>query len=71
MCFYLMLYHFKTSFCVILQYPQLKIEILHQKEKQYSVKLHDLFFRILCRMDIYFKRRVIYQSRITVNISNT
>ena len=37
-----------------------KIEILHQKEKQYSVKLHDLFFRILCRMDIYFKRLVIY-----------
>ena len=32
-----------TLFCVILQYPQSKREILRQKEKQYSVKLHDFF----------------------------
>ena len=36
-------YHFNTLFCVILQYPQSKREILRQKEKQYSVKLHDFF----------------------------
>ena len=29
------------------------------------------FFRILCLMDIYFKRLVIYQSGITMNMSNT
>ena len=64
-------YHFKTPFCVILQYPQLKREILHQKEKQYSVNLGDFFFRILCRMDIYFIGLVIYQSGIRINIINT
>ena len=37
-------YHFNTPFCVILQYPQSKREILRQKEKQYSAKLHDFFF---------------------------
>ena len=37
-------YHFNTPFCVILQYPQSKREILCQKEKQYSVKLHYFVF---------------------------
>ena len=30
-----------------------------------------LFFRILCQMHIFFKRLIIYQNGITVNISNT
>ena len=64
-------YHFNTPFCVFLQYSQSKREILCQKEKQYSVKLHHFFFRILCRIDIYFKRLIVYQSVITMNISNT
>ena len=29
------------------------------------------FFRILCRMDIFFKGLIIYKSGITMNISNT
>ena len=29
------------------------------------------FFRIFCRMDIYFKRPIIYQSGITMNTSAT
>ena len=37
-------YHFNTPFCAILQYPQSKREILCQKEKQISVKLHDFCF---------------------------
>ena len=37
-------YHFNTPFCVTLEYPQSKREILCQKEKQYSVKLHDFLF---------------------------
>ena len=61
-------YHFKTPFCVILQYPHLKREILQSKEKAI---LSQAALRILCRMDIYFKRLVIYQSGITINISNT
>ena len=36
-------YHL-TQFCVILQYPQSKSEIWHQKEKPYSVKLHYFFY---------------------------
>ena len=63
-------YHFNTPVCVFLQYPQLKREILCQKEKQYPVKLHD-FFRILFGMDIFFKRLIIYQTGITMNMSNT
>ena len=62
-------YHFNTPFCVMLQYPQSRTEILCQKEKQYSVKLHD-FFHILCRMDTFFKRLIIYESGITINVSN-
>ena len=41
-----------------------------KKKKKYSVKLHD-FFRILCWMDKYFKRFIVYQSGITMNINNT
>ena len=62
-------YHLNTPFCVILQYPQSKGEILSQKEKQYYVKLHDVFC-ILYRMDIFFKRLMIYQSGITMNMKN-
>ena len=61
-------YHLNIPFCVILQYIQSKREILRQKEKQCSVKLH-IFFRILCRMNIYFNRLVICQSGITMNIT--
>ena len=50
---------------VSLQYPQSKKEILCQKKKQYSVKLHD-FFCILCRIDILFKRLIIYQSDMKI-----
>ena len=62
-------YHFNTPFCVI-------FSILSQKEKFYFkrktilVKLRD-FFCILCWMDIYSKRLVLYQSGISMNISNT
>ena len=52
--------------------------ILYQNEKtyvkrflrQYSFKLHD-FFCILCGMDIFLKKLIIYQSGITTKISNT
>ena len=64
-------YYFNTPFCVIFQYPQSKRKILDQKEKQYSLGLHDFFFRILCRMDIFFKRFIINHCGITINISNT
>ena len=36
-------YHFNTPYCLNLHYPQSKREILCQKEKQYSVNLHDFF----------------------------
>ena len=36
-------YHFNIPFCIILQYLQSKKETLCQKEKQYSVRLHDFF----------------------------
>ena len=62
-------YHFNTPYCVNLHYPQSKREILFQKEKQYSAKLHD-FFHILCRMDLYFKRLMIYQIYLS-NIRDT
>ena len=62
-------YHFNTPFCVNLQYPQSKREILCQKEKQYLIKLHGFFYRILCWMDIFFDMRlIIYQRGITMNI---
>ena len=71
MYFYLMFLYFNTPFCIILQYHQSKREILSQKKKQYSVNLHDFFFRILCLMDIFFMKLNIYQSGIAMNLSNT
>ena len=62
----ILILHFVLFFSILSQ----KNEIFCQKERQCSVKLHD-FFRILCRMDINFKRFIIYQSGITINISNT
>ena len=61
-----------TLFYIILQYPQSKREILRQKKKQYLDKLHNFwgFFCILHWMDIYFKRLIIYQRNITINISD-
>ena len=51
--------------------------ILSQKEKFYVKRKNNtqsrciIFFRILCRMDIYFNRLTIYQKGITMNIRNT
>ena len=41
------------------------------KEKTILSQAAWLFFLILCLMDICFKRLIIYQSGITMNISNT
>ena len=62
----ILIHHFVLFFSILSQ----KKEILGQKQKQYSVKLLDCFC-ILCRMDIYFKRLVIYESGITMNITKT
>ena len=52
--------------------------ILSQKEKFYVKRKSNsrsscmiFFFHILCRMDIFFKRLIINQSDITMNMSNT
>ena len=63
-------YYFNTLFCVTLQYPLSKIEILCQKEKQYTFKQHD-FFRTLCQMGIYYKRFMIYPHAIALNVRYT
>ena len=62
--------HFNTPFCVILQYPQSK-KCFMWKRKTILSQAAWFSFRILCRLDIYFKRLIIYQSGITMNISNT
>ena len=63
-------YYFNTAFCVILL-SSVKKKSLSQKQKTILSQTEWFSFRILCRMDIYFKRIVIYQSGITKNISNT
>ena len=50
--------------------------ILSQKEKFYAKRKNNtqsscMLFCILCRMGIFFKRLTIYQSGITMNMSNT
>ena len=61
---------------ILMRHFVLFFSILSQKEKFYVKRKTILsqaawsFFRILCRMDIYFKMLVIYQSGITMNISN-
>ena len=62
---------------ILIHHFVLFFSILSQKEKFYVKKKNHtqssckIFFRILCRMDIYFKRLIIYQSGIPMNISNT
>ena len=44
--------------------------ILSQAKQNKKKKYSAIFFRILCRMNIYFKWLMIYQSGITMNITN-
>ena len=44
--------------------------ILCQAKQNKKKNTQRFFFRILCRMDIYFKWLMIYQSGITMNITN-
>ena len=64
---------FFDALTILIHHSVLFFSILSQKEKfsvkrkkEFSVKLHDFFFHILCRMDIYFRRLIVYQSRITM-----
>ena len=63
----MLIHHFVLFFNILSQKKKFSV----QRKKQFSVKLHDFFPHILCRMDIYFKRLFIYQSGITMNMSNT
>ena len=63
-------YHFNRPFCAILQYPRSNKYSL-SKRKAILSQAAGYFFRILCRMNIYFKRVIIYQTGITMNISKT
>ena len=62
---------------ILIHHFVLFFSFLSQKEKFYVKRKNNtqsrciIFFRILCRMDIYFNRLTIYQSGITMNIRNT
>ena len=59
----ILIHHFALLFSIISQKKLSQKEILSQSAW--------FFFRIFCRMDIYFKRPIIYQSGITMNTSAT
>ena len=52
----ILIHHFALFFSI----PCQKNKFYGKNEKQYSVKLHNLFLHILCWIDIYFKRLIIY-----------
>ena len=61
---------------ILIHHSVLFFSILSQENK-FCVKKKTIlnqvawfFFRVLCRMGIYFKNLIIYQSGITMNISN-
>ena len=62
---------------ILIHYFLLFFNISSQKKKFYVKRKNNtqsscmVFFEILCRMDIYFKRLIIYQSGITMIINNT
>ena len=62
---------------ILIHHFVLFFSILSQKEKFYVKRRNNtrssymIFSRILCQMDIFFKRLSIYQNGITMNISNT
>ena len=62
---------------ILIHHFVLFLSILSQKKKFYLKRKNNtqsscmiFFLLILCRMDIYFKRFVSYESGITMNISN-
>ena len=59
----ILIHHFVLLFNILSQ-----IEKFYVKRKINTQSSCMIFFRILYRMDIYFKRLVIYQSGITMNI---
>ena len=63
-------YQFNTRFCVILQLSLVKKRNFMSKGKTILQSSCIIFFRILCRMDIFFKMLIIYQNAITMKISN-
>ena len=63
---------------ILIHHFVLFFSILSQKEKFYVKRKNNtksncmiFFLRILCRMNIYFKRLIIYQSGMTIKISST
>ena len=62
---------------ILIHHFVLFFSILSQKEKFYVKRKNNaqsssmIFFRILCRVDIFFKRLIVYESGITMNMSNT
>ena len=75
----LILKHKCTLFDVLtklMHYFVLFFSILSQKEKFYVNRKNNtqsnciIFFRILSRIDIYFTRPIIYQSGITMHVSD-
>ena len=63
-------------FIILIHQFVFPFSVLSQKEKFYVKRKNNtqsscmIFFRILCRMDIYFKRLIIYQSVAAMNINN-
>ena len=63
----ILIHHFVLFFSILSQK-----EKFHVKRKNNTQSNCMIFFlHILCRIDIYFKRFIIYQSGITMNIRNT
>ena len=63
----ILIHDFLLLFIILSQ----KEKLLCQKKKQYSVKLHDFYSYFMSNKIYILKRAIIYQSGITMNMSNT
>ena len=63
----ILIHHFVLLFIILSQ----KEKLLCQRKKQYSVKLHDFYSYFMSNKIYILKRAIIYQSGITMNMSNT
>ena len=62
----ILIHHFVLFFSILSQKKKFYVKRISNTSSSYMILFH-----ILCRMDAYYKKLIIYQSGITMNVNNT
>ena len=66
----ILIHRFLLLFSILSEKEKFYVKRKNNTQSSCIIFLSFFFFRILCRMNISFKKFVIYQSSITININN-